>query len=265
MSDESLIMEKDGRGVARLTLNRPDVHNAFDDEMIVRFTDLLRRLKNDDDVRAVVLQANGSNFSAGADLRWMRRMADYREQENRRDALALAELMRCLNELPKPTIARVQGAAYGGGVGLIACCDIAVASQDAMFGLTEVKLGLIPAVISPYVIAAIGARAARRWFLTAGRFDAVEAHRIGLIHEVVPEALLTDTVDGLLGQLASSGPQALTEAKDLIFAVSRRPLEESLIRDTAERITRVRASDEGREGVSAFLEKRQPAWVVDRS
>lgn len=264
MNEEPLILEKDGRGVARLTLNRPEVHNAFDDELIVRFTDLLGGLEKDGGVRALVLQANGKNFSAGADLRWMRRMADYQEQENRRDALALAELMRRLNGLPVPTIARVQGAAYGGGVGLIACCDMAVASEDSMFGLTEVKLGLIPAVISPYVVAAIGQRAARRWFLTAGRFDAAEAHRIGLVHEVVPETRLSDKVDALLDQLASSGPRAVTAAKDLVFSVANRPLNTSLIQDTAERITRVRASEEGREGVSAFLEKRAPGWVADK-
>jgi len=261
MTHEPLILERDERGTVRLTLNRPEVHNAFDDELIARFTDLLRQLESDDGVRALVLQANGKNFSAGADLRWMRRMAEYDEAENRRDAQALAELMRLLNDLPVPTIARVQGAAFGGGVGLVACCDIAVASDNARFGLTEARLGLIPAVISPYVVAAIGERAARRWFLTAGRFDALEAHRIGLIHEIVPEEQLDLKLDELLRQLALSGPRAVQAAKDLIFTVSRRPLDRELIRETAERITRVRASEEGREGLSAFLEKRPASWV----
>ncbi|MCP3870809.1 MAG: enoyl-CoA hydratase/isomerase family protein [Gammaproteobacteria bacterium] len=263
MSDEPLLLEVDQRGVARLTLNRPEVHNAFDDDLISRLIAFLKQIEADDTVRALVLQANGRNFSAGADLRWMKRMSEYSQKENRRDALALAELMRRLNDLPKPTVARVQGAAFGGGVGLVACCDMVVASDTAVFGLTEVRLGLIPAVISPYVIAAIGERAARRWFLTAGRFDVREAHRIGLVHEVVGEDQLSGAVEKLLSELYLAGPQALMAAKDLIFAVSRRPLDSELIVDTAERITRIRASGEGKEGLGAFLEKRSPAWIEE--
>jgi methylglutaconyl-CoA hydratase len=220
----------------------------------------LARLENDAAVRAVVLAADGASFSAGADLDWMRRMAGYGLPENLADARALAELMRTLNALTKPTIARVHGAAYGGGVGLVACCDIAVASETAVFSLSEVRLGLIPAVISPYVIAAIGARAARRWFLTAERFDAAEAWRSGLIHQVTPPLGLDDAVETLLARLREGAPGAQSAAKDLIFAVADRPVTDGLIEETAGRIAALRAGEEGREGIKAFLEKRPAVW-----
>jgi methylglutaconyl-CoA hydratase len=249
-------------GVASVTLNRAEVHNAFNDAIIADLTGTLRRLGDDDKVQAVVLRAEGKSFSAGADLGWMQRMANYGHAENLADAGALAELMRVLNFLPKPTVARVQGAAFGGGVGLVACCDIAIASDAASFSLSEVRLGLIPAVISPYVVAAIGERAARRYFLTAERFGADEALRIGLVHQVVPADQLDSAVDTILTRLSEGGPAAQRAAKDLIFAVAHRPIDAGLIHDTAERIATIRASAEGREGLAGFLEKRKPAWTV---
>ena len=263
-SDNTVLLETDERGVATLTLNRPEIHNAFDDALIGALLRTLESVENDAGIRALVLRSEGKSFSAGADLNWMRRMAGYDHAENHKDALQLAALMARLNGLRKPTIARVQGAAFGGGVGLVACCDLAVAAEQAQFALTEVRLGLLPAVISPYVIAAIGERAARRYMLTGERFDAAEAWRIGLLHEVVPEEQLDSRLDGLLDSLLKGSPQALTAAKSLIFAVSRRPTSAAVIADTAERISDIRASDEGREGVSAFLEKRPPAWMKPR-
>jgi methylglutaconyl-CoA hydratase len=261
MANQPLRLEI-GAGVARLTLNRPDIHNAFDDDLILRLTEALERIEADPAVRAVVLAATGKSFSAGADLNWMRRMAGYSAAENRADADRLAEMLRRLNRLAKPTVALVQGAAFGGGVGLIACCDIVVAARPARFALTEVRLGILPAVISPYVVAAIGERAARRYLLTAERFDAVEAHRLGLVHAVVEADALESTGATLLAELAKAGPQALGETKDLIFRVSRGPVDQAMIDDTAARITRIRASDEGREGLGAFLDKRPPAWLA---
>ncbi|MCW5624151.1 MAG: enoyl-CoA hydratase/isomerase family protein [Burkholderiales bacterium] len=248
-------------GVATVTLDRADVHNAFDDALIAELTQTLHRLDGDAAVRVVVLAANGKSFSAGADLNWMKRMAQYSEAENLRDALHLAELMRTLDRLHQPTVARVQGAAYGGGVGLVACCDMAIAAEEAQFCLSEVKLGLIPAVISPYVVQAIGARAARRYFLTAERFSAAEALRLGLLHDVVPAAELDAAVHALVDALLKGGAHAQAASKDLIAAVANRPIETPLIEDTAERIARQRAGAEGREGVAAFLEKRSPAWI----
>lgn len=247
-------------GITRLTLNRPEVHNAFDDDLIARMTDALRAAETDPACHAVLLRAEGRSFSAGADLNWMRRMAGYSHDENLADALALAELMRTLNFLAKPTVALVQGAAFGGGVGLIACCDIAVATPQARFALTEVRLGILPAVISPYVVAAIGERAARRYMLTAERFDAAEAHRLGLVHEIAEADALEATGERLLGELGQAGPTALGATKSLIFEVSRGRIDDAMIRTTAERITRQRASDEGREGLGAFLDKREPGW-----
>ncbi|MCP5416855.1 MAG: enoyl-CoA hydratase/isomerase family protein [Chromatiaceae bacterium] len=263
-SDAMVQLTCDDRGIAHLTLNRPHLHNAFDDALIAQLLQALKQVEREPGVRAVVLAAAGKSFSAGADLNWMRRMAGYSREQNHQDALQLAALMEKLNHLNKPTIARVQGAAFGGGVGLVACCDIAVGAQRAQFALTEVRLGLIPAVISPYVIAAIGERAARRYMLTGERFDANEALRIGLLHQVVPEDQLDSTLESLLVQLLNGGPQALAAAKSLIFAVSRRPTSAALVAATAERITSIRASDEGREGVGAFLEKRSPNWIEPR-
>ena len=247
-------------GVATIRMNRPDVHNAFDDILIAALTAELRRLDQLPEARVIVLAANGKSFSAGADLNWMRRMAKYSREENLRDAMALAGLMRTLDGVKKATIARVQGAAFGGGVGLVACCDIAIASTQAAFSLSEVRLGLIPSVISPYVIAAIGERAARRYFLTAERFDAVEARRIGLVHEVVDSGVLDESVATIVGQLLKGGPQALAAAKKLIADVSRRPMDDALSAETAGRIAAIRVEREGQEGLAAFFGKRKPDW-----
>ncbi len=247
-------------GVATLRMNRPDVHNAFDDALIAALTSELRRLDASPEVRVLVLGASGKSFSSGADLNWMRRMAGYTRDENYRDAMALAELMRTLDGVQKPTVARVQGAAFGGGVGLVACCDIAIASTAASFSLSEVRLGLIPSVISPYVIAAIGERQARRYFLTAERFDALEARRIGLVHDVVEGDKLDDAVASVVGHLRQGGPQALAAAKRLVADVSRRPMDDALSAETARRIAAIRVEPEGQEGLSAFFEKRKPHW-----
>ena len=248
-------------GVFTITLNRPDIHNAFDDALIADLTQTLREAEADQKIRVIVLTGTGKSFSAGADLNWMQRMAHYTEEENYHDAMALAELMLTLNRLPKPTVARVNGAAYGGGVGLIACCDIAVSVAEAQFALTEVKLGLIPAVISPYVVAAIGEKAARRYFLTAERFSAGDGLRMGLLNEVVAAGELDQAMARLVALLLAAGPAAQAEAKDLIASVSHRPPTDSVIADTAERIAHVRISPEGQEGLAAFLEKRKPNWV----
>jgi len=258
----SLAIERQGC-VGRVTLNRPERHNAFDDVLIQELTEALRSLEAEDGVRLVVLAGAVKSFSAGADLNWMKRMAGFSREENQRDAMQLGALMRTLAHLRKPTLARVHGAAYGGGVGLVACCDIAVASQAATFSLSEVKLGLIPAVISPYVVSAIGERAARRYFLTGERFDAAEAWRLGLVHDLGgSDGEMDDKLGAIVDALLACGPVAQREAKDLIRAVARRPVTSELIQDTAERIAKIRSSPEGREGVNAFLEKRRASWVA---
>ncbi len=250
--------------IAVVTLNRADKHNAFDDSLIADLTETFKALDNNAAVRVVVLSAAGKSFSAGADLNWMKRMASYTEEENFRDASALAGLMRTLHGLSKPTIARVQGAAYGGGVGLIACCDMAVGTHDAAFALSEVRIGLIPAAISPYVIAAIGQRAAHRYFLTGERFDAAEGYRLGLLSELMPtEDAMDDKIEELVNAVLVSSPAAINEAKQLIAAVANRPIDGRLSTDTAQRIARVRVSADGREGVAAFLEKRKPGWIAE--
>ena len=259
----TLLTEIGSQGIATLTMNRPTIHNAFDDALIKDMTEALQRLEDDFAVRVVVLAANGTSFSAGADVNWMKRVAKYSEKENLTDARQLAELMRTLNDLKKPTIARVQGPAFGGGVGLVACCDIAIASEHAAFALTEVKLGLIPAVISPYVVRAISERQARRYLLTAERFDAREALRIGLINKVVAEDQLDDWVYKLARQLLANGPDAINACKDLIRAVSSGPVDEVMLEDTAQRIAEIRVSDEGQEGLDAFLSKRKPDWYEE--
>jgi methylglutaconyl-CoA hydratase len=261
MNEQSVTLTISELGVATLRLNRPEVHNAFDDHLIAELTHALRDLDHNNSVRAVVLAAEGKSFSAGADLNWMKRIAHYSEAENIRDAVALASLMRTLNGLTKPSIARVQGAAFGGGVGLVACCDIAVAGRGATFSLSEVRLGLIPAVISPYVIGAIGERNARRYFLTAERFDSQEALRIGLVHSVVNDADLDGAVVSILDQLLKGGPKAIAAAKDLIAHVAHRPIDQLLAEETASRIAQIRVSPEGQEGIAAFLDKRPPSWT----
>jgi methylglutaconyl-CoA hydratase len=258
---ETILTEID-HGVGIITLNRAERHNAFDDVLIQDLSTALVQMDTDSDVRVVVLSSTGKSFCAGADLNWMKRAAGYNAEETQRDALGLAGMLRMLNEMKKPTVARVQGPAYGGGVGLVAACDISIATFDAQFALTEVKLGIIPAVISPYVIAAIGERKARRYMMTAERFSAAEAYRIGLVHEIVPgEAELDEAVGEIVDDLLANGPHALGECKALIKAVANRPISQEVVIDTAQRIARVRASDEGREGMAAFLEKRKPNWV----
>ena len=246
--------------VARVTLERPHVHNAFDDAMIAELTRVLQGLGDDHQVRVVVLQGAGHSFCAGADLDWMRRTAAYDEVQNQDDARRLAALLATLDALPKPVVARVHGNVLGGGVGLCACCDIAVAADDARFALSEARVGLIPATIGPYVVDAIGPRAARRYMLTAERFDAREALRLGLVHELVAADALDARVDALVATLLEAGPQAQAEAKRLIRRVRHGAIDAGMIADTARHIAAVRASPEGREGIAAFLERRMPAW-----
>jgi methylglutaconyl-CoA hydratase len=251
--------------VARVALARPQVHNAFDDALIAELTQALTQLEHDPAVRCLVLTGTGSTFSAGADLHWMRGMARANEAENRADSERLAALMRTLNTLSKPTLARVNGSAYGGGVGLVACCDIALASEVTKFGLTEVKLGLVPAVISPYVVAAVGARQARRLFVTGEIFDAAYAQRIGLVHEVVAATQLDEAVDRVVHWLLKGGPLAQREAKHLALELGGALERDSGRTDmkNAALIARLRVSPEGQEGISAFLDKRPAAWMKE--
>ena len=249
--------------VARLTMNRPEVHNAFDDALIADLTAAIDELDRDPDVRAVVLTGAGASFSAGADLNWMRGMAQASEDDNRADSQRLARLMRRLQFLSKPTIARVNGAAFGGGVGLVACCDIAIAAEGAKFALSEVKLGLVPAVISPYVIGAISLRQARRLFITGEIFAAAQALAIGLVHETVPADELDGAVDRLVALLGKGGPVAQAEAKRLALGMGGMTEAgmESIDADNAALIARLRVSAEGQDGLSAFLDKAQPTWL----
>ncbi|MCX7898076.1 MAG: enoyl-CoA hydratase/isomerase family protein [Rhodocyclaceae bacterium] len=261
MAFQTLLTEIDD-AVGIISLNRPERHNAFDETMIAEIDAAIASLAAQAEVRVIVISALGKSFCAGADLGWMQRAAAFSEEENRQDALRLAHMLASLARCPKPVIARIQGPAYGGGVGLIAACDIAIATFEAKFALSEVRLGLIPAVISPYVIAAIGARAARRYMLTAEVFSAAEAYRLGLIHEMVAdEEALDRAIAEIIATIKKNGPQALAEAKSLIAAVAERPFDDAVLHDTAARIARVRASAEGREGVAAFLAKRKPNWV----
>ena len=247
-------------GVARVMLDRPEIRNAFDDALIAALTSALRELDADEGVRAVVLGGNGPAFCAGADLNWMKRMAGYGFDQNLADARALAEMLRTLDRMRKPTVARVHGPAFAGGVGLVAACDIAVGSTEARFCLSESKLGLSPATISPYVVRAMGERAARRYFLSAEVFEASEAHRLGLLSMVSPSEKLDGEIDKMLGHLVQGGPQALDKIKNLIRFVSSGPVSDEMIEDTATRIAEIRVSAEGREGIASFLEKRKPAW-----
>jgi methylglutaconyl-CoA hydratase len=231
--------------------------------MIAELTDSFQALGSRTDVRAVLLSATGKSFSAGADLNWMRKMAGFSDHENRVDALALAKMLRTIYSCPKPVVAQVQGDAYGGGVGLIAATDIAIAAETSRFSLSEVKLGLIAATISPYVIRAIGERAAHRYLITAERFDAEEARRIGLVHQIAPNDKLEEAVQSLLRTLLQNSPNAVAESKRLVREVVDQPISDALLDDTAQRIARVRASDEGKEGVRAFLEKRKAKWQTE--
>jgi len=247
--------------VATVTLNRPDLRNAFNEGAITELARVFDELGRNDAVRAIVLAANGPSFCAGADLSWMKKMAGYSHDENHADAMRLAEMLRTIYLCPKPTVARVQGDCYAGGMGLVAACDIVVASETAGFCLSEVKLGLIPATISPYVIKAMGEQAARRYFLTAERFDAAEAQRIGVAHAVVAPEALDATVAGIVKALVNNSPHAVRQAKTLVREIVGQPVDDALLLDTAGRIAAIRASTEGREGVASFLEKRKPTWI----
>jgi methylglutaconyl-CoA hydratase len=259
MSDILLVEKRDL--VAIVTLNRPEVRNAFDDALIADLTRVLVDLERDDAVRAVVLAGAGKAFCAGADLNWMKRMAGYGYEDNLKDAGALAEMLKTLDCMSKPTVARVHGPAYAGGVGLVAACDIAIGTPQAEFCLTEVKLGLSPATISPYVVRAMGERLARRYFLTAEVIDANEACRLRLLSGLCAAEDLDRSLGKLLDHLVAGGREAHRKIKDLVRAVAGRPADEALIADTAKRIAEIRVSPEGREGIASFLEKRKPAWV----
>ena len=252
-------------GVGRVTLNRPEVRNAFDDALIAKLTQTFTALDRDSSVRAVVLAGNGPAFCAGADLNWMKRMSGYSYDENVRDARALAEMLSTLDRMDKPTIARVHGPAFAGGTGLVAACDIAVGTPDAKFCFSEAKLGLSPATISPYVMRAIGARAASRYFLTAEVFDADEALRIGMLSALVPASELDASIEALLKHLLAGGSGAHARIKDLVHDVAGRPIDDELKGDTARRIAEIRASEEGKEGIASFLEKRKPKWSSGKS
>ena len=259
-----LLVEKKG-GIARVTLNRPEVRNAFDDSLISRLKAAFSDVEKDQSIRVLVLAGNGPAFCAGADLNWMKRMAGYGYEQNLADAQALADMLAALDRLPMPTIARVHGPVFAGGTGLVAACDIAVGTPEAKFCFSEAKLGLSPATISPHVIRTIGERAARRYFLTAEVFDAEEAFRIGLLSLLVEKESLDKSIDDLLTHLLAGGPEAMKKIKELIRAVSARPVDDALVADTAKRIAEIRVSPEGKEGISAFLEKRKPSWSSRKS
>lgn len=261
MTKKLVLTEIDARGVATVTLNRPDVHNAFNEGIIVGLRDAFDALGGNGDVRAVVLTGTGKSFSAGADLNRMREMADHSPAENKADAMRMAGMFDKLNTLPMPTIARVQGSAFAGGLGLVAACDIAIGVDTAQFAVTEVRLGLIASAISPYVIAAIGPGAARRYFQTAERFDAAEAARIGLLHEVVAAVDLDAVVEGIVGNILKNAPASVAASKRLIRETAG-PVSAALQEDTATWIAEIRATDEGREGIASFFEKRKPSWTI---
>jgi methylglutaconyl-CoA hydratase len=258
----TLVFTEPSRYTAQITMSRPDVRNAFNDEVIAELTQAFRQLGARDDVRCIVLAAEGPAFCAGADLNWMRKMADYSRDENLADAAKLAEMLRVIYECPKPTVARVQGDAIAGGMGLVAACDMAVSVDTAHYCLSEVKLGLIPATISPYVIRAMGARAAHRYFLTAERFTAAQALRIGFVHEVVAADQLDAKVAEITTALCSASPNAVQVCKKLVQDVAQREIGQPLIAQTVAGIADIRSSPEGKEGVSSFLQKCRPSWLA---
>jgi len=259
---QSIVTEVDD-SVGIVTLNKEERHNAFDQQLIDELTHALLSLDADPAARVIVLSSAGKSFCAGADLNWMKRAITNTAQENLHDAHAFARLMRTLNELSKPTIARVHGPAFGGGVGLIAACDIALATYDAQFALTEVKLGILPAVVAPYLMAAIGERQCRRYLLSAERFSAAEAYRIGLVHEIVPgEEELDEAIGEIIDSLLKNGPNAQAECKALLRIVAGQPIDDATVEETTQRAAIVRSTPEGHEGLSAFLEKRKPNWMV---
>jgi methylglutaconyl-CoA hydratase len=257
---QSLVLTQHA-GVATVTLNRPEVRNAFNDEVIAELTQVFTELGGREEVRAIVLAAEGTAFCAGADLNWMRRMANFSRDENIADAGQLAAMLRAIYQCPKPTVARVQGDVFAGGVGLVAVCDMAVSVDSATYCLSEVKLGLIPATISPYVIRAMGARAAHRYFLTAERFSAAEALRIGFVHEVVTADALDARVEEITKALRSASPHAVKACKALLQDVAGRDIDDDLVARTVQGIADIRASAQGKEGVQSFLEKRKPNWL----
>ena len=252
-------------GVARVTLNRPELRNAFDDELIRQLWRAFEDISRDASVRVMVLAGNGPAFCAGADLNWMKRMAGYDYEQNLADATVLAKMLAALDRLPKPTIARVHGPVFAGGTGLVAACDIAVGTPEAKFCLSEAKLGLSPATISPYVIRAMGERTARRYFLTAEVFDAQEALRIGMLSILTAKDELDGVVSSLVEHLLAGGPQAHGSIKTLIRSVAGRSPDDALVAETAQRIAEIRGSPEGREGIAAFLEKRKASWCSSKS
>lgn len=263
---ETITAERRGK-IGVVTLNRPELHNAFNDVLVAELNSVLDAAESDDDLHALVITGKGKSFCAGADTKWMRGMAKASQLENREDSLQLARLMRRLNFLDKPTIARVNGSAYGGGIGLIACCDIAIGTTESKFALSEVKLGLVPAVISPYVVDAIGLRQARHLFLTGEVFEAEHAAHIGLLHRAVPAEELDDTIAKTVRGLEKTGPLARRAAKRLVFRVAGLDERDNTRTDTenAELIARLRISDEGQEGLTAFLDKRKPSWITDEN
>lgn len=248
--------------VATVTLNRPEIRNAFNDEMIAELTEAFTTLGADDEVRVIVLAAAGKAFCAGADLNWMRAMADYSYEENLADADKLAQMLKTIYECPKPTIAAIQGDVYAGGMGLVAVCDVAIAVKIANFCLSEVRLGLAPATISPYVVRAMGARAAQRYFLSAEVFDAKKARQLGFIHERVSEEWLDDEVAAFCSKVVKNSPDAVKTCKQLLHDVAGAPITDELIADTVKGIADIRASTQGKEGVQAFLQKRKPDWLT---
>lgn len=264
MTEKPVLLEATRGGVAVVTLNRPHVHNAFNPEVIEALADIFDELKGADGVRCVMIEGAGESFSAGADIEWMRFAGDYTFDDNVRDARALAHMLHALRSLPQPSIAFVHGAAIGGGAGLVAAADIAIADRSAVFAFSEVRLGIVPGAISPYVIDAIGPRAARRYFLTGERFDAEEARRIGLVHAVVEDRQgLAALGEAIVGAVFAGAPGAIAAAKELIDAVQGRVIDGALINETARRIAERRASAEGKEGLKAFLEKRKPGWFEE--
>jgi len=263
MTYETLELDRTPAGIALVWLNRPDVRNAFNEIMIAELTAAFRALDADAAVRAIILAAHGKEFCSGADLNWMKKMAGYSFEQNYDDALGLANMLHTVHTVKKPTLARVHGAAFAGGMGLVAACDIAIAAQSAEFCLSEAKLGLVPATISPYVIAAMGARAAYRYMLTAEPFPAAEAYRIGFVQEIAQDEEIDGVINQILGHLVAGSPAAHAATKDLIRSVAGQRLAPDLIKDTATRIAAARASEEGKEGMRSFLEKRKPAWVKE--
>jgi methylglutaconyl-CoA hydratase len=257
---DTVLFNVDVRGVATVTLNTPEKHNAFDDNIIAQLTTLFKKIAAREDINIVILASNGKSFSAGADLGWMKRMASYTYEENLKDANALANMLKALNFLPQTTIAKIQGAAFGGAVGLASCCDIVLAANKASFCLSEVKLGLLPATISPYVVNAMGLKACRRYFQTAERFFADKAMQLGLVDEVVELDELSACVNKMITTLLANSPKAVRQAKQLALDVAYQKIDQALLTDTSERIAAIRVSDEGQEGLAAFFEKRRPQW-----